>query len=103
MSSEVADASAGADRSDWAIQVWLWLLFASVFAMVWIGGITRLTGSGLRIESVIDGEANPQEAVERDQERDILRDAIETLPERCREIFILRKINDMSQSEIAKK
>jgi len=64
-------------------------------------GAVPLAESG--VESVVDGEANPQEALEWEQERDILGDAIDTLPERCREIFTLRKINDMSQSEIAKK
>jgi cytochrome c oxidase assembly protein subunit 15 len=30
-----------------AISIWLWCLFATLFALVLIGGITRLTGSGL--------------------------------------------------------
>ena len=30
-----------------AIVLWLWILFGTVFMMVWVGGITRLTGSGL--------------------------------------------------------
>jgi RNA polymerase sigma factor (sigma-70 family) len=64
-------------------------------------GTKPLAESG--IEAVIDAEANPQEALEWQQERDILREAIGTLPDRCREIFTLRKIEDMSQSEIAKK
>ena len=32
-----------------AIRVWLWLLFALVVAMIAVGGLTRLTGSGLSI------------------------------------------------------
>ncbi len=66
-----------------------------------VKGAVPLAESG--IESVLDGRANPQEAFQRVQEREILSDAIETLPERCREIFTLRKIDDMSQSDIAKK
>ena len=32
-----------------AIFAWLWLLIAMVFGMVVVGGVTRLTGSGLSI------------------------------------------------------
>ncbi|WP_417598439.1 heme A synthase [Pararhodobacter oceanensis] len=32
-----------------AIRAWLWLLFAMVVAMIAVGGLTRLTGSGLSI------------------------------------------------------
>ena len=32
-----------------AIQAWLWLLFAMVVAMIALGGLTRLTDSGLSI------------------------------------------------------
>jgi len=32
-----------------AIRAWLWLLFAMVVAMIALGGLTRLTGSGLSI------------------------------------------------------
>jgi cytochrome c oxidase assembly protein subunit 15 len=35
------------DSPDAAITIWLWILFGAVFAMVSLGGITRLTGSGL--------------------------------------------------------
>ncbi|MEE3332064.1 MAG: COX15/CtaA family protein [Myxococcota bacterium] len=34
-------------QRDRTITLWLWILFGSVFAMVLVGGITRLTGSGL--------------------------------------------------------
>lgn len=32
---------------DRGVRIWLWTVFGSVFAMVAVGGITRLTGSGL--------------------------------------------------------
>ncbi|WP_183204050.1 COX15/CtaA family protein [Brevundimonas lenta] len=38
----------GGDRSQ-AVAIWLWLTAALVFAMVVVGGVTRLTGSGLSI------------------------------------------------------
>ena len=38
------DEPTGHDR---AISLWLWVLFATLFVLVLIGGITRLTGSGL--------------------------------------------------------
>jgi len=40
------EAPQGARR---AIRAWLWLLFAMVVAMIAVGGLTRLTGSGLSI------------------------------------------------------
>ncbi len=40
------EAPQGARR---AIRAWLWLLFAMVVAMIALGGLTRLTGSGLSI------------------------------------------------------
>ncbi|WP_323036832.1 heme A synthase [Pararhodobacter sp.] len=40
------EAPSGARR---AIQAWLWVLFAMVMAMIAVGGLTRLTGSGLSI------------------------------------------------------
>lgn len=38
-----------ADRRARAVALWLWLCAAMVFAMVVLGGLTRLTGSGLSI------------------------------------------------------
>lgn len=35
------------DRGDASIRAWLWIVWATIFAMVVVGGITRLTGSGL--------------------------------------------------------
>lgn len=34
-------------RHDTQVIAWLWILFATLFVMVMVGGITRLTGSGL--------------------------------------------------------
>ncbi|MDA0238979.1 MAG: RNA polymerase sigma factor [Proteobacteria bacterium] len=54
------------------------------------------------LETVMDDAEAPRETVAREQELEILKMAMETLPERCREIFTLRKIHDMSQSDIAR-
>lgn len=43
------------------------------------------------------------EAASRDQELELLKQAIATLPERCREILTLRKIAGLSHREIARK
>ncbi|MDQ8181983.1 sigma-70 family RNA polymerase sigma factor [Pelagicoccus sp. SDUM812005] len=43
------------------------------------------------------------ERVARNQELEILTKAIQSLPDRCRQIFTLRKVYGMSQREIAKK
>ena len=40
---------AGARGARRGIRLWLWLLFALVVAMIAVGGLTRLTDSGLSI------------------------------------------------------
>ena len=51
---------------------------------------------------MMDG-ADVAEQVCTNQEIELLLDAIETLPLRCREIFILRKLHGLSQKEIAQR
>jgi RNA polymerase sigma-70 factor (ECF subfamily) len=51
---------------------------------------------------MMDG-ADIVEQVSTSQEIGLLLDAIETLPLRCREIFILRKLHGLSQKEIARR
>lgn len=43
------DTLAAADGGKRAVEVWLWLISALVFAMIIVGGATRLTDSGLSI------------------------------------------------------
>lgn len=43
--SDLADTPDG----EWAVRVWLWFVAALVFAMIVVGGATRLTDSGLSI------------------------------------------------------
>jgi len=45
----------------------------------------------------------PPEAVSRLQEIEILHEALQSLPERCREVFTLRRIYGLSQREIAQR
>ncbi len=54
----------------------------------------------LRVLEELPGTA---EMVSRGQEIEILADAIEALPERCRAVFILRHFEDLSQREIAQR
>ena len=49
---------------------------------------------------LVDG-SDVVEAVCRSQELDLLADAIRSLPDRCREVLLLRKIKGLSQKEIA--
>lgn len=49
-----------------------------------------------------EGEGIP-EAIARNQELETLTEAIQSLPDRCRQIFTLRKVYGMSQPDIAKK
>lgn len=43
------------------------------------------------------------ETVARNQELELLTEAIQSLPDRCRQVFTLRKVYGMSQSDIARK
>jgi RNA polymerase sigma-70 factor (ECF subfamily) len=50
---------------------------------------------------IIQEDADVFEQVSTDQEIGLLLEAIDALPARCREIFILRKLHGLSQKEIA--
>lgn len=50
---------------------------------------------------VLTDRADPAEAVARAQELDLLQQALQSLPERCREVFVLRRLHGLSQREIA--
>lgn len=52
---------------------------------------------------LLDDKTGVQETVVRNQELQILTLAIQSLPDRCRRIFTLRKVYGMTQREIAKK
>lgn len=52
---------------------------------------------------VMDDRIGVAETIEHDQELEILTRAIQSLPDRCRQIFTLRKVYGMPQREIAKK
>jgi heme a synthase len=45
----VAKLASELQRGNWAVAAWLWSVAALVFAMIVVGGATRLTGSGLSI------------------------------------------------------
>ncbi|HEU5080737.1 MAG TPA: sigma-70 family RNA polymerase sigma factor [Opitutaceae bacterium] len=51
--------------------------------------------------SILDDEADVPEAVARAQEIEMLTEAIQSLPTRCRQILTLRKIYGLSQKETA--
>jgi len=52
---------------------------------------------------ILDERAGVQETVARNQELEVLTKAIQLLPDRCRQIFTLRKVYGMSQRDIARK
>lgn len=58
--------------------------------------VTELTGS-----PVLESGPDAAEMASQQQEIALLMDAIDSLPPRCREIFILRKLQDLPQKEIA--
>jgi RNA polymerase sigma factor (sigma-70 family) len=52
---------------------------------------------------VLDERPGTAEIVSRSQEIELLADAIDALPERCRAVFLLRQFENLSQREIATK
>lgn len=54
-------------------------------------------------ETLVCSSANPEEVLGAEQERCVLRDAIERLPERTRQIFLLYHIEGCSYREIAER
>ncbi len=46
---------------------------------------------------------NAKDIIEHRNEIQLLKDSIESLPERCREIFVMRRIHGMKSAEISKK
>lgn len=65
----------------------------------------RVTGEGVLAEidplGVLDEDADVPEAVARAQELEMLTQAIQSLPTRCRQILTLRKIYGLSQKQVA--
>lgn len=53
------------------------------------------------IESILDESADVPQAVARAQELELLTQAIQSLPTRCRQVLTLRKIYGLSQKEVA--
>ena len=53
------------------------------------------------LESVLDETADVRQAVTRAQELELLTQAIQSLPTRCRQVLTLRKIYGLSQKEVA--
>lgn len=51
--------------------------------------------------SVLDHDSNPARALDTREKLMMLADAIEALPARCREVVILRKIQGLSQRDVA--
>lgn len=52
---------------------------------------------------VLDTERNGAEHASHDEELGLLAEAIRALPERCREVLVLRKLHGLSQREIAQR
>lgn len=72
-----------------------------VFRHERVVSVERLTeNAGL---AVLDHGPDAAEAASRDDELALLAEAIRTLPPRCREILILRKLHGLSQKQIAEK
>ncbi len=57
---------------------------------------------GAGIDSVSDG-ASPAETAAHHQELELLTQAIQALPERCRQVLTLRKVYGLTQKQIAEK
>jgi RNA polymerase sigma-70 factor (ECF subfamily) len=55
------------------------------------------------LSNVLDERGDIPETVARNQELALLTEAIQSLPDRCRQIFTLRSVYGMTQREIAEK
>jgi len=53
--------------------------------------------------AVLDEREDIPETIARNQELAFLTEAIQSLPDRCRQVFTLRKVYGLSQKEIAEK
>lgn len=53
------------------------------------------------VAAVIDERSNTAESVARTQELELLHQALASLPERCRQVFTLRRLHGLPQKEIA--
>ena len=53
--------------------------------------------------SVVEDRPGEEEAVAHEQKLELLRQAIDALPERCRQVFVLRKLQGLSHQNIAEK
>lgn len=63
-----------------------------------IGGLGEMDGLG-----VLEERPDAAECASRDQELELLHEAIRLLPERCREVFSLRRLQGLSHRAIAEK
>lgn len=59
-------------------------------------------GQGAEWDVLFDGD-DVTETVARNQELELLTEAIQSLPDRCRQVFTLRKVYGMTQRDIARK
>jgi RNA polymerase sigma-70 factor (ECF subfamily) len=59
--------------------------------------------ASLEDEDLLDGQPDARESFIRHENLEILTRAIQSLPDRCRQIFTLRKVYGLSQAEIAEK
>jgi RNA polymerase sigma factor (sigma-70 family) len=72
-----------------------WPASVSLDALPEINGADVVAGGG--------EEQSPDEIVNLTQEQDLLARVIASLPEKCREVLMLRKIHGLSQKEIARR
>ncbi len=63
----------------------------------------EIAGTEIDAFPVLDRSADVVDLVARRQEQSLLADAMRSLPQRCREVLLLRKIHGLSQKEIARR
>jgi RNA polymerase sigma-70 factor (ECF subfamily) len=67
-----------------------------------VNGVDRANDiTEFEIENVLDESADVPQAVARAQELEMLTQAIQSLPTRCRQVLTLRKIYGLSQKDVA--
>jgi len=63
---------------------------------------TQHGGGGGALDDLASNEPTPDQCVEQQQRLDLLREAILTLPPRCREVYLLNRMQGMSFVQIAR-
>lgn len=64
---------------------------------------SRFLVRGLEVDDLVPDEQSPGARLEAEQSMKRFAEALETLPPRCRQVFVMRRFDDLHQEEIARR